>query len=713
MKLEIRNFRCHENIDIELPDNSVSLLSGCSGQGKSTIFESIMFVLYDSVKKPFTFGHKKCSVALHYNGTKIYRQKGPNLLQVVSNETLENDLAQEWINNEFGSLEQFQCSCYIRQMEKHFLFTQSATQIMDFIQTMAFGKDEIGNWKEKLQLKKKSFDDQISNFDGRIHQQESSIKVDKDIESLSKDQSDSILNNHTQLLTDIQGVLSSLELKKLEKNKKLELYYNYQHKKKQLCAIKDELESLHPEDSNTLEEELGSIQAKLKAPTSTLKQELKSVEQELGRIKKLIGPNTKVDQKLPQLLNEKQLFDKLNTLLNGKSLSSFKEEFDQLKVKQAKTEQLKADLETSIKSIKWSSVSEFDCPSCSKHLFLFQERLVEQVEKPETTNIPIPTATEKDLGITIQQLDQLNTRLVEKESVLKEAEQLSMKWTPDLLKKIENYTKFIDLGKKRQELLQKTENDKSLDSDQALELENLKNSLQEKVRISHKHNVLSSQYEKEKEELANMIHISLDDLSELDRHVLKLEQELKEKNSQLDLFKRLKQYKNDTAALEKLYLERRRLQQKSDACLFLKSKTQEAESLYLGEVIELLNSEINSYMECIFDKTPMSLTFKTTKELKTRKETRPTFDIDIFYKNEQYDNISQLSGGESAKCGVAILLAFNKILGTRMILLDESLNALDSESKSKVIGVLKSTGKTCILISHDEIQGNFDHVISI
>lgn len=717
MKLEIHNFRCHENTEIELPDGKVSLLSGYSGQGKSSILESILFVLYDAIKKPFTFGKKKCSVSLYYKNYKITRQKGPNHLQITSTDVnLENEIAQNWILEEFGTIEQFYCACYIRQMEKHFLFTQSTNQIMDFIHTIAFGKDEINHWKDKLQEKKKEFEEHITKYDGRIQQHEMYIQSDTELDSLSKE--DILKLEKKSIETreeEIQEFKNTILVKKEEKDKSIELFHKHQNKKRQVYDLKEQVEKYEVFNMKDLEQELESIMTKLRTPVSSVKQELKSVEQEFNKVKKSIGPNTKVDQKLPLLLQEKQLLDKVNTLLKGKSVQSLKDEVQNSSQTLSKLEQRAKDLEISLQNMQWSKIVEVDCPSCHTHLFFNQEKLLTEVEKPEKFEVPIPNATEKELGSVLQQVENLKPILEEKKALLNEVETLTLnvKWTQDLEKKIENYSKYVELNKKKTELTQKAENDKNFDSDQIQELELTRQDLQKKMKQVHQHEVLKSQYEAEKEKLNLLDHVSQDDLSSLDKEISKLNTELQEKIDNLCLLKKIIQNKKDNEVLEMLYIERRKWQQKSEACSYLKSKTQEAESLYLDEIMEQINIEINTYLEFIFDKTPMTLTFKTTKELKTKKESRPVFDIDIFYKNEQYDSIAQLSGGESAKCGIAILLAFNKILGTKFILLDESLNALDMESKLKVIDVLKSTGKTCVLISHDEIQGVFDKVLSL
>ena len=64
MKLELSNFKCHEYKEFEFEENSVVLVSGKSGIGKTSIIEAIVFVLFGSGRKIVKYGQKSCYVRL-------------------------------------------------------------------------------------------------------------------------------------------------------------------------------------------------------------------------------------------------------------------------------------------------------------------------------------------------------------------------------------------------------------------------------------------------------------------------------------------------------------------------------------------------------------------------------------------------------------------------------------------------------------------------
>ena len=75
MRLTLENFRCYKNQVFDIGDKGMTLISGGSGKGKSTILLGISFVLYGKGSKLIRIGEKSCSVLLEMGGMKILRTK--------------------------------------------------------------------------------------------------------------------------------------------------------------------------------------------------------------------------------------------------------------------------------------------------------------------------------------------------------------------------------------------------------------------------------------------------------------------------------------------------------------------------------------------------------------------------------------------------------------------------------------------------------------
>ena len=91
MKLKLVNFLCHENFEIDLGSKGISLLSGNSGSGKTSILKAIFFALFGEGNKLQMYGKTSCSVELSFDDMKIIRTKRPNRLIV-------NDIYEDAVN---------------------------------------------------------------------------------------------------------------------------------------------------------------------------------------------------------------------------------------------------------------------------------------------------------------------------------------------------------------------------------------------------------------------------------------------------------------------------------------------------------------------------------------------------------------------------------------------------------------------------------------
>jgi ATP-binding cassette subfamily B protein len=80
-------------------------------------------------------------------------------------------------------------------------------------------------------------------------------------------------------------------------------------------------------------------------------------------------------------------------------------------------------------------------------------------------------------------------------------------------------------------------------------------------------------------------------------------------------------------------------------------------------------------------------------------------DLDDFINNTNDgletllgENANRISGGQKQRIGIARAIYKN----TNILILDESLNSLDYNTKKKILENIRILNKTVILISHDE-----------
>lgn len=143
MKIRLKNFRCYEDKIFDFGEKGLALLSGPSGEGKSTVLMGINFALFGTGIKVAKQGSVSCSVELEFDGMKIVRTKRPN--RVVVNDIYEDQVAQDIINKKFGDT--FDTTGYISQNALNSFIFMSPLDKLAFFEKFAMKDADLGKLK--------------------------------------------------------------------------------------------------------------------------------------------------------------------------------------------------------------------------------------------------------------------------------------------------------------------------------------------------------------------------------------------------------------------------------------------------------------------------------------------------------------------------------------------------------------------------------------
>jgi DNA repair ATPase RecN len=155
------------------------------------------------------------------------------------------------------------------------------------------------------------------------------------------------------------------------------------------------------------------------------------------------------------------------------------------------------------------------------------------------------------------------------------------------------------------------------------------------------------------------------------------------------------------------------LTNKIDNLTNLKNYAIDIECKILQSVVDNINSCLFDICVSLFDDLKMELSlFKTLKGVKNI--TKPYVNFDINYKGGNFDNLTDVSGGESDRISLAVTLALNKLSPCKIIMFDEVTGGIGTELKNAVIKTVREhVNATVLFVQYEGIEGVFDHVIDV
>lgn len=212
---------------------------------------------------------------------------------------------------------------------------------------------------------------------------------------------------------------------------------------------------------------------------------------------------------------------------------------------------------------------------------------------------------------------------------------------------------------------------------------------------------------------ANTIQDTID--SKLSDKILEIVQLTEQKTNKLEKIKKYLEIRREHSSLKSQEGALKNTYNQLAALSKLKQLAIETEYEQLQSVVDSINTTVSEILTAIFE-DPISVSLQLFKELKTDKRIKPLVNLKIDYKGSSYDNINNLSGGEGDRISLAFLVALNRILGSPFILLDECISSLNQSVRTECIESIRGclpADVICIVVNHEDVEGNYDQVIHI
>jgi DNA repair exonuclease SbcCD ATPase subunit len=660
LKLTLKNFRKFTTAEFTF-DQQLSLISGKSGQGKTTIFMAIMFAFTGEGKKLPTYGKTSCSVTLVIESAgadpvTIIRTKRPNRLRVTAGaggKTLEDKEAQAVIDDLFPQYHMGYMSQRTDSGKSFILMTPMDK--MRYIEKMAFGGENvdqlINNCKELVKGRKNEMmltTRQRETTEKMLND----LKIDKtsceEEDLLDEDEYDDQISQNERSVDSLKSKLSKTE--NLIKMKK--------EVSRQLAKI-PEIE----EDIDDLEDELQRI--------STHRQGWERYQREKTKLKKLNEPSGMSKDEMKSMIQDMKTMIDLET------------EVADIKSCRAKIDKLSKQIE--------DSMVHMTCPSCSTEVAMWCNKLI----LPSTKSSTSTKASSNRTALTTDEAKRLeerrmkaNLRVEELEKKLVTLEKLRAEY-PELEDAQEQLDSIFKMKSDDEAYLKQ----KTLCSSLKVESPDYDDTTESALRKKKK-----AIYErKEKEDTLSSIAIKHDpdDLSDRIGSVTEL-------IKKLNLQKRSAQSVRYWNTVEALLKTEAYLNRSYPRAIKLQEIIKTAEKMAVTEVIEEINLHAQMYLDSFVDDMNVMLVFDGVK-----------LNVEVMQGGHDSD-IQNLSGGELARVILAFTIALAEINNVRLLLLDECVASLDQESTGQVIDTIKANFRgTVICIAHQTTTGVFDHVLEL
>jgi DNA repair exonuclease SbcCD ATPase subunit len=777
MKLEITGFKCYTQAEFDLVDGQLLLLKGPSGKGKSTILQALSWVLYGQMRGIDNHWDKKgkLQVILTFNNMTILRKKRPNLLQVsesadakseIETTIYEDKVAQELINRRFGLPELWSSISYISQGQKNGLLSSSNSTKMDILNQISFSGDDPDFFTDAIDQKIKEEKTIYSQAEGAFGERCNTLN-----KFLAENQVNTGLKCSEETIAQYQTLLQTDKIKIQQLRGQLSQYHRLvgaeQSREQRLQVLLKSISELNigliNVDTTSLEIKISELQSSINnsREVNQLTQRSKMIQ---GKMIKPTTQGTFTQQDYHQVSHSHSVYQRNSQLAQGLGLE-YKQEPIDIKIKEfsdileaqkqlhlfQEVELLEINLSKSrVEPVDQQQILELQnqirimeqgrsiltCPHCNGGVRYMGGKLNPSDSLPvepriiEQTKYKLQELQSKQQAYNHYQ--QLQTKYDSMKRVLPNSkpsynmltqqQQQTMQGFVQQMRGIQIVNLPIHNPIEIKQVLDYQQLKLELDSVNrqlgnrvfcdVQELQTQLNQIRKQVQDTQREQVKSDHLMSEKLKLETL-ETAIPDHS-LPQTVKNLEENIAQQELTFIGSKNanyvIKSHGELTSAKTALELKRLRLTNLHK----LRQIATKVECDILQNTVDTINNVISDVITRLFE-DPITVTLKLFKEMKSTKKIKPQVNLSIQYKGGEFDNISQLSGGEGDRVSLAITLALNRISGGSILLLDESLSSLDTHVKELCLECIRShtEGKTVICVNHEGVDGHYDLVYNL
>lgn len=764
--LTLTNFRCHRSATFRFPDTGAVLIQGRSGAGKSTILTAIEFVLYGRCRKPCTFGTKACAVRFEsdaVDGWIIERTRTPSRVTFAFRATgleLEDVAAEAEIAKTFGTEDEFITSSLISQKSLAGVLYLDSGRRLTLLETLSTVsatdgfRVNIDELKRRCNLAITKIRDESQRVYGNYEyaEREATDLRPDDVKNSAEELEPAVARK--ELLEEEIGLLreKSMDLAKQlrEVEKWLVLETQLADARKELDIARTARESALADITDTpwADESREDVVARIErlekwtasyARLSIIDDRIASIENDRDKsLKSLRAQLEEAQAKLPPQSITLELLEKWETWKKwvGRVHEAGVDDIDSLTDTTAELDVRIATAESVRDSVR------VKCPTCSNrfHWNCVERKAVDRPPSNEGVDVDIKSLRSKRERLSILERDRVEfDPPPELESNADSWTVSSMSTTLRTVTKLSDRIESVQSGASERLVaidaeravikkeLKRAPDDRTVENELVSARMYLSSQLKLESRIKEietRHSVIGLEklVESTKASLTGKPS-ELPSVAKVEKRLRKTtksiqssEAELKHLADVIENATRQLEYQTKHEAAETLRAKYELLVKKMEGYQYLKNKIAVSEGLALEEVVTTINEYAKEFLELMFD-DPISVELDLFKTTKTTGAIKPQINTKISYRGEEYEAIDQISGGEQDRISLAFVLAMNKFLHSKLLMLDEAIASLDSglntDIAERLVEYAKANDVLVVVVSHEANPGLFDEVVSV
>lgn len=448
--------------------------------------------------------------------------------------------------------------------------------------------------------------------------------------------------------------------------------------------------------------------------------------------------------------NKKTKLSKLKKDLNGR-------EFDDSRYK--KSSESIISLKKSLTNFK--KKKSYTCPSCKDLLFMNEKGTLDLLEDINVDKLEKEISREQSIVKELEEIRDLISKIKETEKELSEAEsdleaaknnfdserheelkskkikftELQPRVTTSIDYLIENYIEGID-----ENLMKMYQNGDQLSKLLGSKFDDFIKD-ESKYLVYTKEDIGSKikEWERSKSELETRRKSELTLIAEKDlltKNLKEIEDQLASEDDEKEL-EEIEKELEEARGMEIDYIRFEEMRKKMDTLERYEKEYQESteklnnlEILYehfknlsvkpIEDVINCINLRLNDILDKLFTEEPIQVMLSLYRQSSGPKKdsfTKISVNLQVYHGNNNYPNISSLSGGEADRVSLALTLAMAEIFRPPIVMLDECMASLDSELRETCLGIIKSstlTSGSCFIdICHESVEGYHDDIVKV